>query len=141
MIIASLAALVVAAAVVRFRGLGFGLPHTQARPDETFIIETVRALLSGRFPPFYDYPWMYMWLLAPLYIGDYLVGAARGTFGSLAEMVASWPTHWAPFFLISRGLSATTGTLTVVALFALARRVWDDATALVAAFFLALYCI
>lgn len=132
-----LAVLVALAASVRFRGLAFGLPHTQTRPDETFIIEAVRALLSGRLPPFFDYPWMYMWLLAPLYVVYYLVGAAGGTFTSLADMVASWPRHWEPFFLISRGLSATAGTLTVVALFALARRVWDDATALVAAFFLA----
>lgn len=131
-----LALLVALAAVVRFRGLAFGLPHTQARPDETFIIETVRALLSGRIPPFYDYPWMYMWLLAPLYLIDYLIGLANGTFTSLADMVASWPTHWEPFFLLSRGLSATAGTLTVLVLFALGRRIWNDATGLIAAFFL-----
>jgi 4-amino-4-deoxy-L-arabinose transferase-like glycosyltransferase len=134
--VAGIVLLVALAAVVRFRGLGFGLPHTQARPDETFIIETVRALLSGRFPPFYDYPWMYMWLLAPLYIANYVAGAVNGTFSSLAEMVASWPSHWEPFFLLSRGLSATAGTLTVAVLFALGRRIWDDITGLLAAFFL-----
>jgi 4-amino-4-deoxy-L-arabinose transferase-like glycosyltransferase len=137
LVLGLLALLVAVAGLVRFRGLAFGLPHTQARPDETFIIETVRALLSGRFPPFYDYPWMFMWLLAPLYVGDYLVGAMTGRFASLSEMVASWPTHWEPFFLLSRGLSATAGTLTVVVVFALARRLWDDVTALVAAFFMA----
>src|SRR5262245_29191420 len=35
-----LTAVVAAAAVVRFWGIGFGLPYSQARPDESFIIDT-----------------------------------------------------------------------------------------------------
>src|SRR5262245_35519748 len=111
----ALLAIVMAGAVARFWGLAFGLPHTQARPDETFVIETARDLLSGHVTHwFYDYPWLYMWMLSVLYVGYFLWGAAQGTFHSLADMVASWPTHWEPFFLISRALSACFGTATIV---------------------------
>jgi 4-amino-4-deoxy-L-arabinose transferase-like glycosyltransferase len=52
--------------------------------------------------------------------------------------VASWPTAWAPFFLINRSLAAVLGSLTVVPVFWIGRRLWNDATGLVAAFFFAL---
>ena len=46
--------------------------------------------------------------------------------------------NWEPFFLISRGLSAAAGVGTVFVVYRLARKLWDEATALVAALFLAL---
>ena len=126
------------AALVRFRAIGFGLPHTQARPDETAIIEPVRTLLSGHLPHFYDYPWLFLWMVAIAYVGYYLWGAASGSFHSLSEMVASWPVRWEPFFLIPRVISATAGTLTVAMVFRLGRRLGHDAIGIVAALFLAL---
>lgn len=130
------ACLVVLAAVVRFRALGFGLPHTQARPDETVVIEAARTLLSGDLPRFYDYPWMYAWVLAVAYLGYFLWGAVNGTFHSIAEMLASWPVYWAPFFLISRAISAALGTASVVVIYQLGRRVGDERTGIVSALFL-----
>ena len=50
----------------------------------------------------------------------------------------AWPTDWAPFFLISRGLSAAAGVATVAVVYRLARKLWDEPTALVAALFMAL---
>ena len=136
---AMLAAIVLGAAAVRFWGIGFGLPHTQARPDETVAIGVALAFLRGDFSPrFFDYPWLYMWAISALYVAYYAWGAATGAFGSLADVVASWPVHWEPFFLINRTLSATLGTATVVVVFGIARRLWDEATGLVAALFLAL---
>src|SRR6188768_2359010 len=96
------ALIVVIAAAVRLRGLTFGLPHTQARPDETVIIEAARSLLSGSMPRFYDYPWLFIWLTSMTYVGYFIWGWLQGTFHSLAEMVASWPTYWTPFFLLPR---------------------------------------
>lgn len=132
-----LAIIVLVSAVARFWGLGFGLPHTQARPDETYIIDVARSFLrGGGSPPYYDYPWLYMWALTGLYLGYYMWGLATGTFHSIADLLASWPVHWAPFFLLSRALSAALGTATVVVVFRIGRRLWGDATGLVAAFFL-----
>jgi len=134
-----LAGILALATAVRLWGLGFGLPHTQARPDETQIIDVTLHFLRGDFKPtFYDYPWLYMWLLTGLYLAYYVWGLATGSFHSLAELVASWPTNWEPFFLISRGLSAAAGVATVAVVSRLARKLWDDQTGLVAALFMAL---
>ncbi len=136
---ALLAPIVLLAAAARFWGLAFGLPHTQARPDETIVIDVALAFLRGNFSPhFFDYPWLYMWAISGLYLLYYLWGAATGVFGSLADVVASWPLDWEPFFLMNRALSATLGTATVLLVFAIARRLWGSATGLVAALFLTL---
>jgi 4-amino-4-deoxy-L-arabinose transferase-like glycosyltransferase len=137
-LLVGLAIVFAVAAIVRFWGLAFGLPHTQARPDETHIIEAARTMLSGRLPRFYDYPWLYIALLSVLYVGYYVWGALFGVFGSLADMVASWPNHWEPFFLISRAMAAAFGAATVLVVFRLGRRLWGDTAGLVAALFLAL---
>lgn len=134
-----LLAIVAIAAGVRFWGLGFGLPHTNARPDENFVILVARSFLAGHFSPaFYDYPWLYMWVLTALYLVFYAWGVAMGWFHAFGDLLASWPVHWAPFFLISRGLSATLGTATVPVVYWIGRRIWNDSVGLIAAFFLAL---
>src|SRR3954470_12112979 len=106
-----LTAIVVVAAIARFWGLSFGLPHTNARPDETIIIDQVAlTFLRGNLSPhFYDYPWLLMWVLAGLYLFYYAFSRIAGSVHSLSEFVASWKFHWAPFFLIARGLSAVMG--------------------------------
>src|SRR6186713_45463 len=135
-----LTAIVVSAAAARFWGLGFGLPHTNARPDETIVIDQVAlSFLRGDLHPhFYDYPWLFMWVLAGLYLAYYGWERLTGAFHSLAAFVASWKFQWVPFFLIPRGLSAAMGTATVIVVFRVARRAWGDATGLVAALFMAL---
>ncbi len=131
-----MAALVLVAAALRFRALDFGLPHTEARPDERAVINPALALLSGRLPQFYDYPWLYIWLVTIGYLGYFVWGALTGVFHSVADLVASWPRHWEPFFLISRAISAGFGTASVVAIYALGERVRDAATGVMAALFL-----
>lgn len=133
-----LLAIVAVAAVARFWGLGFGLPHTDVRPDENFVILVPRAFLAGNFrPQFYDYPWLYMWVLTVVYVGYYLWGLATGAFHAFPDLIKSWPVHWEPFFLLSRGLSATLGTATVAVVFWIGRRLWTETVGLVAASFLA----
>lgn len=132
-----LLAIVAGAGAVRFWALDFGLPHTQTRPDETHVIDVTLGFLHGNFhPPFYDYPWLYMWVLGGLYVGYFLWGLAVGSFHTFADLTASWPVHWEPFFLISRALSATCGTATVFIVYRMGRRLWDEPTGVVAAFFL-----
>ena len=130
-----LAGLLAVAALVRFRAIHFGLPYTQARPDETAIIDPVRVLLSGHLPHFYDYPWLFLWIVALAYVGYFLWGAASGTFHSMSEMLASWPVHWEPFFLIPRAISAVAGTVSVLVVYRLGRQVRDTPTAIVSALF------
>jgi 4-amino-4-deoxy-L-arabinose transferase-like glycosyltransferase len=134
----SLGFILAIAAAVRFWGLWFGLPHTQARPDETHIIEAARTMLSGRLPRFYDYPWLYISALSVLYAAYYAWGAATGSFHAMSDMLASWPTYWSPFFLLSRAMAAAFGTATVFVVFRIGRRLWGDTAALLAALFMAL---
>jgi hypothetical protein len=94
-----LGAILALAAIVRFWGIGFGLPHSQARPDETQIIDVALYFLRGDFqPPFYDYPWLYMWVLTSLYLVYYAWGVVAGAFQTLADLVASWPVNWGRSF-------------------------------------------
>ena len=134
-----LAIVVAIAGFVRLWGLGFGLPHTNTRPDETIIIDVALSFLRGNFrPSFFDYPWLYMWVITGLYLLYYVWGAFTGMFHSVADLVASWRVHWVPFFMIPRALSAIVGTATVLVVFRIARNLWDDTTALVAALFMGL---
>jgi len=135
----ALAGLVVLGAAARFWAIDFGLPYTQARPDETFIIDVALSLLKGEFwPPFYDYPRLYPYAVALLYLGYYAWGALIERFSTLADMVASWPLYWPPFFLLSRGLSAAAGTLTVVVVHAIGKRFAGRGAGLIAALFMSL---
>lgn len=134
-----LGGLVLIAAAVRIWGLDFGLPHTEARPDETFIIGLSLAMLSGAPPPpYYDYPWFFVWMSMAAYLGYYVWGVAAGSFTTLAEMAASYEMYWAPFFLLNRGLSAAFGTGSVLVVYAIGRRLRDRTTGITAALFLAL---
>src|ERR1041385_1570141 len=109
-----LIAIVAVAAFVRFWAIGFCLPYTNHRPDETLIIDVGVLFLRGKFSPeFFDYPWLYMWTLAGLYLLYYGWGRLAGWFSSIADLLASWRVHWAPFFYIPRMVSAAAGTLTV----------------------------
>src|SRR5438552_9054781 len=134
-----LAAIVMMAAAVRFWGIRFGLPHTFTRPDETIIIDVALSFLRGNLrPAFYDYPWLYMWALAALYLLYYAWGRIIGAFHSVADMVAMWPINWIPFFLIPRALSAVLGTTTVLVVYRIGRRLSGETTGVVAALFMAL---
>ena len=45
-----------------------------------------------------------MWALSGLYLCYYVWGVATGAFHSIADLLASWPVDWAPFFLLSRSV-------------------------------------
>ena len=76
--------------------------------------------------------------VAILYVAWFAINRPFGTYASLAAFAESRRQSLAPFFYLSRGLSAAMGTLTVWWVFAIARRVFDETIAIVAALFLAL---
>lgn len=127
------------AGVVRFWGLDFGLPHTEARPDESTLIRIARGIIGGDLHPhFFNYPTLYMYALSGLYMVVYALGRASGWFSSFDHFLATWTTRAIGPYLVSRALSATLGAATVHALYMLGRRLCDRRTAIVAAVFLAL---
>lgn len=137
---APIVAVVAVAAAVRLAGLQFGLPLVQARPDEQVIAsKAVGFWATGDLNPhFFDYPSFYLYVTAALYGLYFLWGLASGRFDSVAAFAASWPSDWVPFFLIPRVAGALSGTVTVLVVYAIARRLFDRATALVAGLFMAL---
>ena len=126
------------AAALRLYGLGFGLPHTQARPDETIIIDVARRFLSGvPSPRFFDYPTFYMFVETLLYGAYALLGMALGWFTSFGDFERSWPTHWSPFFLMARGISLASGVVSVWIVGRIARQLAGNVAALAASALLA----
>lgn len=121
------------AAVLRFWGLDFGLPNLQCRPDETGIVVKSLAFFGGDLNPhFFRYPTLYFYLLAVV-LGFYmLVQLMLGaTLTTLLVDIAMDPSA---YILISRGVSACMGTLTVLAVFWVTRRMMGERIGLVAAF-------
>ncbi len=131
-------AVLVLAAGLRFWGLGFGLPHTGARPDEAQIAKTAVDFLGGNLNPgFFNYPTLFMYVVGASYAGYCAAGMAAGRVASLAACAAAWPSAWEPFFLMARVLSALAGTATVWIAYRLGLRLFDGTTGLAAALFLA----
>jgi hypothetical protein len=124
---------------VRLWGLGFGLPFGNARPDETAIAGPAVQFLSGSLrPPYFMYPTFLMYVVSLLYLLYWALGRPFTGYATLAAFAESRRQSLAPFFYLSRGLSAVMGTVTVWWLYDLTRRVFDDTVAIVAALFLAL---
>ena len=127
------------AAAARVWGLGFGLPYAGSRVDETAVAGPAVQFLSGTLrPPNFMYPTGLLYAVAILYVAWFAINRPFGTYASLAAFAESRRQSLAPFFYLSRGLSAAMGTLTVWWVFAIARRVFDETIAIVAALFLAL---
>jgi 4-amino-4-deoxy-L-arabinose transferase-like glycosyltransferase len=121
---ATLTAITVMAAALRVWGLRFGLPDVMARPDEEAITTiAARFVLIGPNPNFFDYPTLFMHVVA--------------------SIERHWPGGQAVFDdtlprLISRSLSAALGTATIPLVYAIGRRLFSTRAALLAAAFLAI---
>jgi hypothetical protein len=114
---------VAAAALLRFWGLGHGLPNVY-NPDESSIL--LRALSLGAKtlnPHNFLYPSLFLYVLAAVAGADFVVARALGRVASMKAYETAFlvdPTH---LYWLARSVSAVTGTLTVVAVYALARKV------------------
>lgn len=123
-----LALIFVAGAALRYWGLGFGLPHTDARPDESRIINVAVRIANGDLNPHYFvYPTLYMYLLAAVFRLQALVAGLQD--------VALLPRT--DLFWTARCLTAAFGSATVLIVYALGKRLRDRLTGLLAAGFVA----
>ena len=127
------------AAVVRFWGLDFGLPHTFVRPDESRAVNMAVKFGQGDLePPFFIWPTLYPYLLSIVYGIYFVIGRATGIYGSVHDFAVEFATDPTIFYLLDRALSAVFGTLTVLVVFRIGERLGGRRTALMAALFLAL---
>lgn len=125
----ALAAIVLLGAILRFFPIWFGLPYLGARPDEGEAIGHAAAMLHGDLNPhFFHWPSLTLYAFAALFA---VASAMRRTL--FAAPALTHPEQ----IILARTFVALAGTMTIVVLFTLARRMVDSTTGLLASFFLA----
>lgn len=131
------AGVTVVALALRLWGIDFGLPYAESRPDELTLAGKALGYGTGDLNPhFFNYPSLYSYLLFLVY-GIYaglltLAGAGHGIRDVMTQVVEKWE----PLFILSRGISAVAGAITVPILCLLCRQAFSRWTALMAAVFL-----
>jgi hypothetical protein len=126
------------ALALRLWGIGFGLPHTLARPDEDAVF-VIALRFFGRTlnPGFFHWPSLFMYVVALMFVVYFNVGRWAGWFGYESSFIAKAPLFPAPLFLIARTVSAAAGVATVWTVHRLGVRLFDRPIALVGALLLA----
>ncbi|MGH9308623.1 MAG: ArnT family glycosyltransferase [Vicinamibacterales bacterium] len=133
----ALAAVCALAVGLRVLGLGYGLPAI-FNPDETPILNRALALAQDLEPQNFVYPSFYFYLLF-IWEGLFFVaGRLLGIFDSLGDFQREFFIDPSAHFLAGRAFSVFCGTLTVVAVYRLGKRLYDRPTGLAAAVALAL---
>ena len=124
-------------AVLRVIGLQYGLPHVY-NPDEVAIMARALSFAKGTLNPGnFLYPTFYFYVLFA-WVGVYLAGAwVAGRARSIAELQQLYFTDATGIYTAGRLLGAVAGTLTIAAVYALARRVTGPRAAAAAALFVA----
>jgi 4-amino-4-deoxy-L-arabinose transferase-like glycosyltransferase len=118
-------------AVVRFAGLSYGLSpaaHSDYHADEGRIVaRAVRALSGDPDPRFFNWPSLYIYVLAAVY---------ALAFG-VRESLTLFPADPTSFYLLGRAVTASLGTVTIGVLYLLAAPWYGRLVAGLAALFLA----
>jgi hypothetical protein len=126
------------AVALRIWGIGFGLPHTLARPDEEAVFSiALRFFRRTLDPGFLDWPSLFMYAVAAGWVVYFNVGRLKGWFPLEISFVAAAPVYPAPLHLIARALSAASGVLTVWTVHRVGLLLFNRTAALIAALFLA----
>ena len=136
---APLAAILVAAAVVRYWAIAFCLPGQLCRPDEEAVVNIATRMFGRDLNPrFFDWPALFMYETAAALVPFFKTGLYLGWFRGEYHFFQTIVTDASPVFLTARLLSATAGLASVWVLFRVARRLFGETTALITALFLAL---
>jgi len=118
-----------------------GLPFVD-HPDEPNPINYVVAMLQtgDPNPHFFQKPSLYVYLLLAVLTLHYRWGQATGLYSDLNQMlITTYRYTTIPgFFLWGRMLTVVIGSLMVLTVFVLGKRVWGRAAGLIAALFVAL---
>jgi 4-amino-4-deoxy-L-arabinose transferase-like glycosyltransferase len=123
-----LVTIVLIGALLRFLPIWFGLPDLRARPDEETAVGIAAAMQQGDLNPrFFHWPSLIFYVFAGLYAA--LSSVCRVLSSDCSFTVVE-------HVLIARAFVAFCGSLTILVLYGLARRMADSTTGLVAAGFL-----
>lgn len=122
----ALAAVLIAAAVLRFWAIHRGIPYA-VQVDEPEIVErALNMMRSGSLHPhFFDYPGLSLYVQLVVSIGRFIAGAIHGEWYSLAQATSG------PFYLWGRIVTASFGVATVLLVYQVGMR-WGARHALLA---------
>lgn len=118
-----------AALGLRLWGIGFGLPYTY-HYDEQFYISGALNVGAGIIGKQSNPPGLINILFGE-YGAFYLIGQLLGRFDSLAGFEAYYRSDPSAFYLLGRLTSAALGTLTVLGVYGLGRRLWGARAGLI----------
>ena len=123
----ALAAVLIAATVLRFWALARGIPYA-VQVDEPEIVErALNMMRSGSLHPhFFDYPGLSIYLQLAVSIVRFLAGALSGEWSALSQ------ARGGEFYLWGRAVTATFGVATVLLVYQVGMR-WGARHALLAA--------
>jgi hypothetical protein len=100
--------------VLRVWGISFGLPHTMTRPDEEAVMSVaLRFFRRDLNPGFFDWPSLFMYVVAIGFVIYFNLGRLTGTFPYEISFVSAASANPTPLHLIARGLNAAAGVLTI----------------------------
>src|SRR5438132_14043049 len=95
--VAPIATITAVAALLRFWSIGFGLPHTYARPDEDAVVALATGIYGhGPNPHNFTYPTLYVYAVAFVYEVYYVWLTLAGQSLSAAEYIARFRNDPAP---------------------------------------------
>lgn len=130
--------LVLLGGAARFWGLGWGLPHTLAHPDETKFVSIALGMGYGDLDPhWFGYPTLFFYLSAAAFGLLYALGRLTGDFPTLFSFKLQFFLDPSPFHLATRAISATAGTLTILLAYRLGRELGGRGAGLVTALLVA----
>ncbi|MDD5070051.1 MAG: phospholipid carrier-dependent glycosyltransferase [Candidatus Omnitrophica bacterium] len=115
-----LIAILLLAIIVRVRGIGFGLPNTQCRPDETISTNIIHSVFLKFHPGSFNWPSLYKYLILGLYFIYYGLSFLLGRYESFNDFGAAYLLEPTYFYIIARLLSVFFGVFTVYMLYKLA---------------------
>jgi hypothetical protein len=122
---------------LRLLGITYGLPAIY-NPDETPILNRALTFAKGDLNPHnFVYPTLYFYLVFVWEGLFFIFARAAGVYDSVAAFQREFFIDPSRHFLAGRVFSVLCGTATVAALFWFGRRLYDNATGLAAAAFLA----
>jgi hypothetical protein len=128
-----LAAIVAIGVILRLRGIAFGLPAVY-NPDEIAIMSRALAFAKGDLNPHnFLYPTFYFYVLFAWIGAFFVMGRVTGLFASAAAFEQQFFIDPSSVYLAGRVLGVVCGALTIVAVYLLARRLFDRTVALCAA--------
>ena len=124
---ATLAVIVIVAAVLRFWSLGAGIPFAIGDDEPQVMNRSLAMVKTGDFNPrFYDYPGLYLYVQAAVIVVRFMAGATAGEWTALDQ------AHSPDFYLWGRAVTAMLGTATVLLVYLIGMR-WGTRHALLAA--------